>query len=369
MRFRLELRDRNFVVRDILDDEALNLSWSYSRVGGCGDISFTLPRRRFEERALSGEFNLRLYYKNASGTFDLWYQGLVEIKSPNVRGKTEDIEVSGHGYQSQLSRIYLNNITFTSTEASAIVAAIIGTYVSPYTNITAGVIGTTDFTPSSITFNETALSALEKVADIVGSREWGVDASRQFFFKARSSEIGFRFLKGNNITNFQDNQDFTQIINQIYVQGAQVGGTYFTFGPYNDLDSQAKYNLRTEFLQNSSVTTSDVALQLATARLEEKKEVSRRANCELVNYVAQMEATTPIPLFAEISKKVKYGQKKYGTFLYSGIVGRVINRINYMLTNNNSLKISVELGQLRPNIAEQISQLEYNLDQQRSASL
>ena len=133
--------------------------------------------------------------------------------------------------------------------------------------------------------------------------------------------------------------------------------------------------MRATVIQNSSVTTSTVAAQLADATLDEFKEVIRKASCELAGFedrggfTAQMESTTPIPLFAEISRKIKYGQKKYGTFLYSGVVGRLINRINYSLSDDNSLKINLELGQLRSNFAEQISQLEYSLEQQRSAAL
>ncbi len=369
MKFRLEIRDRNFVTKDILEDEALDLNWAYSRIGGCGEFSFRLPRKRFGERAITGEYNVRIYNRSSTG-YNLWYQGLVENKIPNVRGNTEDIEISGHGYVAQLSRIYINNVTYTSTEVSVIVKSILDNYVTPYTNISYSVsdLVATSFTIDSIQFNDTVLDAIQKLADIVGTREWGVDANRNFFFKARSSTI-LRFLSGINITNFQDNQDFTQIVNQIYIQGAQAGGTYYTAGPYNDLSSQSKYNLRTEIIQNSSVSTSSVALQLATAELADKSEVSKRASCDLINFNAQLESTIPVPLFTEVSRNILYGQKKYGTFLYSGLVTRVVNRINYSLTNNNSLNISLDLGQLRPSLAEDIKQLEYQLSQATSAAL
>lgn len=374
MRFRLEIRDRNFVTKDILDDEALDISWAYSRIGGCGEFSFRLPRKRFSERAITGEYNVRLYNRNdVTGTYVLWYQGLINNKVPNVRGNSEDIEVSGHGYINQLDRIkFSTNTTYTSTEASAIVTNILDNYLG-YTNVTysASDITVTTFTFDSIEFKlgESILSAIQKIADTVGSREYGVDENRKFYFKQRSSSIGFRFLAGLNIANFQDNQDFSQIVNQVFVQGAQAGGTYYTAGPYNDLYSQAKYNLRTELLQNSSINTASVASQFATSYLTEKSEVSKRASCTLVNYEGQLEATIPIPLFAEISRNILYGQKKYGTFLYSGVVSRIINRISYSLSNNNSLKINLDLGQLRPNLAEDLKQLEYKLEQTASAAL
>jgi hypothetical protein len=372
MRIRLELNDKEFNLKEILDDEYQDLSWAFARRGGCGEFSFRLPRKRFEEKSITGEQNIKIYYRNpATNTHDLWYQGLIVNKFPGVRGLSETIEISGHGYQIQLGRPYINNVTYTAQEASVIIKDILDNYVLPYTDITydAGDIDATSFTFDSIQFNETPQSAIDKIASTVGGIEYGVDKNRKFYFKTASTSIGFRFLQGKHIVNFQDNQDFGEIINQIIVQGAQVGGTYFTFGPYDDTLSQAKYNLRTRVKQNSSVTTSSVAEQLANATLEEFKEVIRKASCELVNFEAQLESTVPIPLFSEISRKVKYGQKKYGTFLYSGIVGRQVNRINYSVTNNNSLRVSVDLGQLRPSIAEQISQLEYQLEQTRSAAL
>lgn len=374
MRFRIEIRDRLFVVKDTLDDEAYNINWAFSRIGGCGEFNFDLPRKRLQGISITGESNLRIYKRNnITGTYGIVYQGLINNKVPNVRGNSEDIGFSGHGYINQLSRIkFSTNTTYTAQEASIIIKNILDTYLT-YTNVTysASDIEATTFTFDTLEFKlgESILSAIKKISDTVGSREYGVDQNRKFYFKQRSSTIGFRFLSGVNITNFQDNQDFSEIVNQVFVQGAQAGGTYYTSGAYNDLSSQSKYNLRTELLQNSSVSTNSVAEQLATAYLSDKSEVSRRASCSLINYEGQLEATIPIPLFSEISRNVKYGQKKYGTFLYSGTVSRVINRINYSLTNNNSLKITLDLGQLRPNLAEDLKQLEYKLDQTASAAL
>ena len=372
MKFRLEIRDREFVTRHILDSEYMNLSWSYSRIGGCGSVGFELPRKRFEERAITGGDNIRLYYRNTeTDVYDLWYQGLVEEKTPTLRGNSETISFQGHGYQSQLSDVYLNNLTFTSLETSAIASAIIGTYVDPVKDInySAGLIATTSFTPSSITFNETALSAITKLSDLAGSVEWGVDKDRNFFFKQKSSEIGFRFVDGTHINEFQDILDFKEIANEVYVQGAQTGGTYHFFGPYSELSSQAKYGVITNVISNSSITTSDVGAQFATSYIADKSEVSKRASCSLIDFSGLMESTTPIKLFAEIGKRFKYGQKKWGTGLYSGIVSRLINRINYSLTNNGSLNIRLDLGQLKPNIAESIKGIEYELQQQKQAAL
>jgi hypothetical protein len=247
---------------------------------------------------------------------------------------------------------------------------LLNTYITPNTNISfsASDIENTSFTVDTIEFNTDALTAIRTIADIVGSREWGVDENRKFFFKARSTTVGHILYLNKNVISYSENLDFKEIINRIVVQGGQTGGTHFT-AIYNDLVSQAKYNLRTKVIQNSSIFSTTVAMRYATSVFAEFNDVVRRASCEMVNFDIQIESTNPINLLTLIGKEIKYGEKRYGEFLYSGLVNRTVNRINYSISNNNSLKISLDLGQLRPSISEELSQLEYQLEQQRSAAL
>ena len=367
---RVELRDRDFNLLEILDREYLRLGWSYSAIGGCGGFGFGLPRKLFEEKSISGDFNIQIKWKNPdTNVFDLWYQGLVEDKKPKVEGNKEDIQISGHGYSVQLDRIYINQ-TFTSTEVSEIVASIVGTDVAADTNIIydASLISTTSFTPDTLDFNDTAESAISKCAEIVGGIEWGVDRDRKFFFKPKETTVGLRFPFGKNITNFSEDIDFRSIVNRAVVQGAQVGGTYYT-NTYNKDDSQLKYNLRSLVLSNSSIVTDAVASQYATAYFAEYATPQRRANCELIGYDGLLEATTPLPLVNLIAREITYGTKKYGTFLYSGFIDRQINRISYRVRSKESIKMTLEFGKIRPALSEQFNRIEYNLDQQRSAAL
>lgn len=369
--FRLELRDKDFAIEEILDGEYFDLKWTYSRIGGCGSFSFSLPRKIFEEKAITGDSNVRIYYRDQSTkSYTLWYQGLVENKIPDVSGNSESMDISGHGYVAQLSRIYLNNVSYSSQEISTIITDILDSYVTPNTNISyeAVDIGTTAFTPDAIDFNDTALSAIEKCADLAGGIEWGVDKDRNFFFKQKSTTVGFRHRFGKNIINFSEDLSFQDIVNRVIVQGAESGGTYYT-NTYNDSLSQLKYNLRTKVIQNSSISTDSVAQQFATSYFAEYSEVVRKATCDLTDYEALVEATVPVPLMIIFGKENTYGTKKFKTGLYSGLVQRQVERVNYSISNKGSLNISIDLGQLRPSIAEEIAQLKYNLEQQRSAAL
>jgi len=372
MDIRVELRDKSFNILEVLDKEVLRPEWGYSRIGGCDAFSFDLPREFCNEKFISGDFNVRFYKRNTSTkAYDLVYQGLVEDKNPNVTGGEETIQVSGQGYQAQLARMYIADKTYTSTEVSLIVKDILDTYVIPYTDITytAGDIVATGFTPTSIKFNTDAMSAMQTLADIVGTREWGVDKDRKFFFKERSSTVGFYFaLGGPNVTGFTSDDSFKDIINRVIVQGGDVAGVPYT-NTYNDTLSQVKYGRRDAVASNSSILTNDVASQFADSIFAEKNDVVRRARMELANFDDLIEATIPIPLLILVSKGTTYGEKQYGTFLYSGKISYQINKIQYKIDDLGVCKTTLDLGKPRPALSETIAQLEYELEQLRSGGL
>jgi hypothetical protein len=368
---RVEIRDREFNLLEILDNEIQGLSWEYNRIGGCGTFSFSLPRRYYDEKYISGDFNVRILVRNdATKEYDLWYQGIVEEKIPNVRAD-ETIQVSGHGYQAQLSRIYMDE-EYTSTEVSVIVKDILDTYIVPNTDITydAGDIVATGFTPDTFKFKTSAMEALQTLADTVGSREWGVDKDRKFFFKARSSSVGYRFSLGNKVSGFSSDDSFRDIVNRVIVQGGDIGDPPVPYTKtYDHALSQLKYGIRTDVIQNSSITTDEVSSQFADSILAEFSDVVRKGSCELVDYETRVETTIPIPLFSLISRTTFYGEKLYGTFLYSGEISYQINRINYRMNNDGAVSINLDLGKLRPDLSEVIGQLEYKLEQLRTAGV
>lgn len=376
---KVELRDKSFNVLERLDKQFIDLSFEYLRNGGCGSFSFDLARNYCNEKFISGDFNVRIYNRNPSTkAYDLWYQGIVENKAPNVRNNQETISVQGHGYQAQLSRIQLKNVSFVSTEISVIVKSLLDNYIVPNTDIiySASDIEGTTFIVDSIEFNTDALSAIQTLADIVGAREWGVDENRSLFFKERASDSSeeLSFVLGGKITGFTSDDSFKDIVNRVIIQGGDVGGSPFrpdeTTSPYNNTSSQTKYGRHDFVYQNSAIVTDTVAEQIAASILEERSDVVRRGRCELVNHEVQIEETVPIPLFQMLARGTFLGEKPYGIFLYSGQIQFEVNRILYRLqSQDSSLSTSLELGQRRPDIAEAIGQLKFQIEQLRGASL
>ena len=159
-----------------------------------------------------------------------------------------------------------------------------------------------------------------------------------------------------------DNDTSSQeIVNRVIIIGGDVSGSPFT-RVANDTASQNKWKRRDKVVQNSSVVTNAVADQLATAIFAESNDITRRARLTLLDE-QQIEVSLPVPLVQIVGKAPTWGTKKWGTFLYSGRISYQVNRINYKIDDNSNMIISLELGRLRPNIAEDISQLEYRIDQ------
>jgi len=369
VKFRVELRDRSFTLLEVLDKEIMSLSWDYARLGGCGGFSFSLPRRYGEEKFISGDFNVRIYIRDSSGTYNLWYQGLVENKSPSIVGGEETLSVTGHGYFTQLERYYVDE-DYSSTEISAIVKDILDTYVVPNSDITYSTydIDDTGFTADTLEINTNAKDAIQTCADIVGSREYGVDEQLQFFFIERSDTVGFRFPLGKKVTKYNPEQDFKDIVNRVIIQGGDVAGSPY-FNTYDDSGSQLKYGRRDEIVENTAIVTDTVAAQYASAIFAEYRDVIRRATCELVNYNERIEANLPLPLVQILAGGTTYGEKYYGTFLYCGLINRQINKIRYSINNNGIMSISLDMGARRPNLSEEIAKLKFKIEQQRNYSL
>jgi hypothetical protein len=363
MDYKLVISDRSFNVIEEIQDIASDISWSYNRIGGCGGFAFEVPIRYCEETFLGGNFNVKIYRKNpVDKEYDLWYQGRIENKSHGVQGVEEKIKITGNGYQSQLKDIYVSK-TYSSSEASVIVKNVLDTFIVPNTNISysAGDISSTSFTFDTLDANKDGLDVMQTISDVIGSREWGVDKDRNFFFKARSSSIGFRFPLDSKVLKWTNDTSSNEIINRVVVIGGDVAGTTFT-RTVNDSSSQKKWGRRDKVVQNSSIVTNEVADQFGAAIFADLNDISRRASLEVLDEQL-IETTIPIPLVNVVSKTVTWGTKKWGTFLYGGRIAYQINRINYKIDDLGNMIIALELGRLRPNITEDLTQLEYRIDQ------
>jgi len=363
MIYKVLVSDKAFVPVAEIQHKISGLSWEYTRIGGCGAFKFNVAQKFCREVDLGINFNIKIYVKDlTTNSYDLWYQGRIENKNHNIRNHDESISVSGLGYQSELSDIYVDR-DYTSDEVSVVVKSILDNDIVPNTNITysGGDITATSFTPDSLEFNTKASNCMRTLSELIGSREWGVDKDRKFFFKERSDAVGFIYPFGKKILSFSGDNTSKEIVNRAIVIGGDVSGSPYT-KTVNDLNSQLKFNRRDATIQNSAIVTDAVADQFATALFSEFGDVVRRARVTVLD-TQRFEVTTPMGTLQIRPRLFTYNERQYRKFLYSGLISYQINRIRYKINPQGVLQCDLSLGQLRPDIAETIGQLEYKIDQ------
>lgn len=358
MKFRVVISDRDDLSTPIAEYQHLisSLNWSWNRIGGCGAFDFEVPIKLYRDPDLGLAYNVKIYLKE-SASWVLRYQGKIQRKRYSVRGKNQSVRISGFGYQAQLNKVDVDR-NFSSTEISSAVTSILNGDVVPNTDITfsAGDIVNTGFTADSLEFNTDAIEAFGTLADTAGSREWGVDENRSFYFKARSETVGFSIPLGKDILDFEDEVSEQDVVNSIIIIGGQVSGSPFT-RTVVDTKSQIDWGLRKERRQNSSIITNAVADQYGESILSELKRPVHRVSLKRLS-TDIYENTVPIPLVNVITTGDTYNTRDYAEGLYNDLIDFQVNRINYNIDSSGNMTSSIQLGKLPLGIAEAIGQIE-----------
>jgi hypothetical protein len=367
MDYRVELRDKEMDFVTILDNRIQNLKWSYERIGGCGSFSFKVSSKYCTEIELGANYNIRIKRKNlTTRDYELIYQGRIETTEYSVTDNSkETITIQGFGYQSTLKDIVINE-TYNSTEVSEIIKDILDSYVTPNTDVSynSGDIEATTFTPDSIQFSYiTVADAFKQLADIVGSREYGVDKDRKFFFKARAGAVeeDYRFVFGKDLSSFRLNSSCREVVNRIIVIGGDVSGSKYVYTK-DYARNQGKYGRRDSTIINSAVITDAVAEQLADAEQAEGNEPVDRGTFTLVRRDF-LENTIPLPLVEIVTRQLTWNEKTWNSFLWAGQPPFRLNTISYSLTTDGFVKTECSFGRKVSLIAEDVKRLKYELDQ------
>ena len=365
---RIELRNRNFDLVKVLDKIRKDVSWDYNRIGGCGNCNISLAAEELMD--IGADYDIQMRLEDGLGGTNLVYRGYAESNRPIVDVRPS-LTLQGFGYYGQLARVKVKH-TYTTQEISLIVKDILDNYVLPDTSITysAADIEATGFTIDSIDFDDMADKALKTLADIAGKIEWGVDVNRNFFFKAQDDAVKYRLRYGIDIAKYDPVDEYRDIINRIYIKGGTIGGVQFE-ETVDNLESQGYYGLRSIVKSNSSILTSAVAQRYGTMILAETAKVQKRVSLRIANNSIFFEQTLPMGRISVIGKNIvsakKYGDADaiYGRFKYGGNPSFQVDRISYKIMNEGT-QATISGGYAKPDIAEQIKRLDFEISQIRN---
>ncbi len=222
-------------------------NFGYLRDGGCSDFSFTLG----DVSPFTIDYHYRVelcFYDQANP----WYSGYV-TKRPE-RGTAKEQTYSGYGYRKQLDGIRVNEVD-TAQEVATIIGDTLDNYIVPNTDI----VKDTNKIPvaiyamiSTIYWDRIPASDLfERLRQLAGAYEWGVDEERDFYFRAISTQIFENFWIGKHLDSFKGTEDPEPIRNRLYVKCGRLtdGSDYVLQVPdlaTEPTASQTAYGLKEE---------------------------------------------------------------------------------------------------------------------------
>lgn len=354
-RYAIEIRDKDYNLKDRLENAVTSLQWEWNRIGGCGRCSIVVEGN-YLRLSVAADDDVRIYLTDASGTSaTLWYRGYVEAVTPQLTaGNDGNIRIDCAGYFNWLDRIVVHDSgavkTYTSQEISLIVQDLIDNFVVTNAPITRGTVDASTFVPDTLEFKVTVKEALRTLFDLLGAVEYGVDTSLQFYWRTQSETVAHKFYLGGNVVKLADRVDFKNIMNKIHFEGGDVSGTTFVPTPATAQDSIDRYGLHEEIISNGSIVTNSVANQFMSAVLLQRSKPSRQMSISLKNINRRFETTQPLGAIAVVDPDVAQSRYLWGTTANGGA-----NRLWGLISNSGSGTI---YGAVRK---EQIDRIMYTM--------
>ena len=342
-------------------------------------LSGNIDDIRVYDKAIS-EFQITAIYNNDSGIAGtnqssqkygasngekIWYTGYVQIIKIDD-SDSANIQIIGSGFRDKLDRVIIDE-TFTNQDITEILSSIL-TSITSQVDIGTGTIETTGFTVDELVFdNEGSDKVVQKLVDLAGDFEWGVDRSKNLYFVQKDTAINFRVYKGVNVILFENEEDFEKIKNSILVVGGKLDDDTIFSQTTESSDSITNFGKRQRIIQNSSVVTASVATQLANSILSNAAIPEQRGDVSINPGRRLFEENVPLGRMAVMDGEVaaKYATIKYGTSnKYGGAFPYNIENIIYTW-QGEQLFVSVQLGQPLTSLTNKIAQLEFDVEQQR----
>ena len=208
-----------------------------------------------------------------------WFTGFIQtLPQP---GKKKPYEYTGYGFFEQLDWVTVSG-TYENQDIANIVKNIIETMVAPYTQIiyNSSKIETTGYVVDSVDFYLVkAKDAIQTLADMAQGYEFGVDNSREFYFRPVDTNIYYSLWAGKHFQEFEIEEDPTEVRNRLYIKVGLIQGEGYGWikegsnciGYVEDLDSIAAYGLREEVITAPETLNVSDATQWAEEILAKKK--------------------------------------------------------------------------------------------------
>ncbi|GAH75364.1 unnamed protein product, partial [marine sediment metagenome] len=214
------------------------------RALGCGAFSFVLDDKPDFAIGFRTRVDIHPYFDPAP-----WFTGFIQT-IPQT-GQKRPFEYTGFGLYDQLDWVTITQ-SYATLDVADIVKDIIDTYVAPNTQIIYNVakIIATGYTVQSIDFDHTfAKDAVQTLADMAQNYEFGVDDSRQFYFRPITTTVQYSYWVGKHFQNAEIQEDPFTVRNKLFIKMGEIqaGGSNIIGSVQND-PSIDEYGLRVDII-------------------------------------------------------------------------------------------------------------------------
>lgn len=252
---------------DVKTGKVIDVSFEL-RTLGCGAFSFVLD----DKPGFAIDFRTRV---DIHPYFDAlpWFTGFIQT-IPQT-GQKRPFAYTGFGFYDQLDWVTVTG-SYTSEELADIVKDIIQNIVAPDTQIIYNVakIEATGYTVNSIDFDHAfAKDAIQTLADMAQDYEFGVDDSREFYFRPIDTDVNYSYWVGKHFQNVEIEENPFTVRNKLYIKigEIQAGGSNIIGSVHSD-PSIGTYGLREEVITVPESLNSADATRWANLILSEKKD-------------------------------------------------------------------------------------------------
>ena len=316
---------------------------------GCGAFSFTINDLPDFNITYRTRVDIHPYFDSIP-----WFTGFIQvIPKP---GKKRPYAFSGFGYFDQLDWVTIT-ASYQNQEVSLIIKDIIQNYVAPNTQIiyNESKIEETSYTITSIDFDHTkAKDALQTLADIAQGYEFGVDNSREFYFRAIDIGTKYHYWVGKQFQDIEIEEDPNSVRNKLYVKAGQISGGSNIIGSVQDNTSISTYGLREDVITAPEILNSSDALQWANYILQDLKDPKVRAQIHNV--------------FLDSTKEKIEPKGKCRITVYDGTEYELaVKRVLYSISKSGILA-ELELGEIQEPFEKQIVDIVKEIDEEKRLS-
>ena len=262
-----------------LGEAVLDMQFSISNLGSVNTFDFN----NRVEFYLTDEFNTDL----------LIYSGYITALDPYFKDGAEGVKITMLGAISKLSNDYFrvgDSITTTknSTDPSQIFKDIIDNYRvledNPLVNYTGTSIKMTGTSISYTYYSKTHLEAIEKTEEFLPYNwYWYVDADGILNLNEEGQRTHYLSV-GGHITSLDTFKNIESIKNKfVFWNGRDLADSDYIYSVYNDTQSQADYDIRTEQRTDSRVTLQATADIMGNSFINANKDPKTRVRLVVNN--------------------------------------------------------------------------------------